>query len=87
MMVSLASRVLVTNEYSSHQSLDVQDVKNSSSNENIDMSQKGNVENRTAPSNHTEEKVICGEILSLAKYIKEVSNYNFTNTTGVYLST
>ena len=45
------------------------------------MSQKGRMKVSLTPSNQTTEKIMCSEILSLAKSFTEVPNVKFTNST------
>ena len=69
------------NEYSNHQSLDVQDTKNSGLDNYADMSQKGNTQVKSTPTNHSIEKTMCSEILSLARTFVESPERNFDNNT------
>ena len=80
-MLALESRAFVTNKYSNHRNLDVQDAKNICVDEYTDMSQKGNVKTKSTPTNRTKEKVMCSEILSLAKSFIEVSSQKFDSDT------
>ena len=80
-MFALESRVFVTNEYSNHRSMEVQDAKNSGSDKYTDLSQKGNIKTKTIPLNRTKEKAMCSEILSLACTFTETTKRKFDNNT------
>lgn len=78
-MFALTSRSFVMNEYTNHQSLEVQNAKNNGIDEYTDMSQKGNTKSNYTPSNRSKEKVMCQEILSLANTFKERHKRKFDN--------
>ena len=80
-MLALASRSFVMNEYTNHQTFEVQNAKNSGSDKYMDMSQKGNTKAKSTPSNRSKEKVMCCEILSLAHAFKETNKRKFDNST------
>ena len=52
-MLALASRSFVTNEYTNHHSTDVQDAKNLGCDKYNDMSQKRNIKTKITPSNRS----------------------------------
>ena len=80
-MLALTSRSFVMNEYTKHQSLEVQNAKNFGMDEYIDMSQKGNTKIQSTPSNRSKEKVLCQEVLSLASTFRETNKRQFNNNT------
>ena len=80
-MLALASSSFVMNEQTNHQSLDVQNAKNSGLDNYIDMSQKGNTKTKLTPLNQSKEKILCCEILLLAHTFKETHQRNFDNNT------
>ena len=79
-ILALASHTFVTNKYTNHQSLDVQNAKNSGMDNYVDISQKGKTKIQSTPSNCSKEKVICSEILSLAQTFVETNKRKFDNS-------
>ena len=80
LMLSLSSRSFVVNEYSNHRVLEVQDAKNRGKDNYTDMSQKGNIKVKSTPANRTKEKVLCCEMLSLAKTFSDKPKRKFDNS-------
>ena len=80
-MLALVSRSFVTNKYSNHHSVDVQDTNNIGYNKYNDMSQKGNIKTKSTPSNRSKEKIMYYEILSLSTSFTETPKRNFDNNT------
>ena len=80
-MICLLSRGFITNEYVCHQSVRMRDTNNEGINKFIGISQKRNMKVSSTPSNRTADKVMCNEMLSLAKSFTAVPNRNFTNST------
>ena len=77
LMLALSSRSFVVNEYSNHRVLEVQDAKNEGNDKYVDMSQKGNLKVKSTPANRTKEKVLCCEMLSLAKTFSDTPERKF----------
>ena len=80
-MMTLSSRLFVTSEYSIHRTLQVQDEKNKGNNELFDMLMKGHVRGKSTPSNRSQEKIMCHEILELSSTFTETFNRVFDNIT------
>ena len=76
LMLSLRSRILVTNEYSHHFKVDVANAKADSDNY-TDIANKGNIRERSTPSKQKNERIMCANILLLADFQKEVNNRKF----------
>ena len=80
LMFALSSRSFVMNEYSNHRVLEVQDAKNSGVNNYEELSQKGNVKVSSTPTNRTNEKILCSEVLNLAHTFSDIPKRKFDNS-------
>ena len=78
---ALSFRVFVTAEHSNHRSLQAQGAKHNGYNSYTDMSMKGQVGEKSTPTNRTKEKILCHEILSLFNTFIETPKRIFDNNT------